>query len=72
MKITPSVLLIMGFMVLFGSLSTILAKLMNQKVYSDAPTMEQSEFRHPLFMNILMFAGMSTLLPLYHLKKCYN
>ena len=55
----------MTSMVIFGSSGTIFAKIMDQKV--DTPT-EESEFKHPLFMNLLMFSGEALLLPALYIK----
>ena len=56
-------------MVTAGSLATILGKVMDQKVMlpdsNDSGTsiaMKETEFKHPLIMNILMFLGEASLL----------
>ena len=50
-------------MILFGSLSTILLKLMGQKVdIKDGDVVRSTEFKHPLFNNLLMFTGEAVLL----------
>ena len=68
---TPSylfILMITAGMVTAGSLATILGKVMDQKVMipdsSDSinGTMIETEFKHPLLMNFLMFMGEASLL----------
>ena len=64
------ILLIMIGMIIAGSFCTILGKLMDQKI--QIPTdevdeegnmlMMESEFKHPLLMNLLMFTGEASLL----------
>ena len=57
-------------MVTTGSLCTIFGKMMDQKVQmedkkadiSGLHRMHESEFNHPLLMNLLMFTGEATLL----------
>lgn len=44
-------------MVLFGSCSTIFAKLMDQTIGSAVTVGDAAEFKHPLLMNQLMFTG---------------
>lgn len=55
-------------MVTCGSLCTIVGKIMDQKVKLIATdeagvlTAQETEFRHPLVMNLLMFIGEASLL----------
>ena len=55
-------------MVVAGSLCTIVGKIMDQKVrlpetgVDGVLTMTETEFKHPLVMNLLMFLGEASLL----------
>ena len=68
---TPSywfILMLTVGMVTAGSLATILGKVMDQKVMipdssdSASESMIETEFKHPLLMNFLMFMGEASLL----------
>jgi len=61
-------------MVLCGSASTIIGKLMSQEVEttSDDGTVVTSAFRHPLVMNVLMFVGEASLLLYLRLYQMSN
>ena len=62
------VMFVIVAMILAGSVSTIFAKIMDQKVMlneKDASGMlvpHETEFKHPLLMNLLMFIGEASLL----------
>ena len=62
------ILMITTCMVTAGSLATILGKVMDQKVMipdssdSASGSMIETEFKHPLLMNFLMFMGEASLL----------
>lgn len=60
-----------------GSLTTIFGKVMDQKVMLPSTAarggeanilMAETEFKHPLFMNLLMFMGEASLLLVLHLQ----
>ena len=62
------VMFVMGMMIIAGSCSTIFGKIMDQKVIlnekdaSGMPVPHETEFKHPLLMNLLMFIGEASLL----------
>ena len=62
-------------MVIAGSMSTIFGKIMDQKIMmpKDNPEtgsteMVETEFKHPLIMNLLMFSGEAILLLLLQIQ----
>ena len=61
------------FMVVGGSISTISAKFIQTDLLGDRHSvMQAEEFRHPLVMSMLMFAGEASLLGLLRLRQMFD
>ena len=66
---------VIACMILGGSLTTIFAKVIEMEIWlpketvnSQVPNWVLTEFKHPLIMNLLKFAGESILLPILSFK----
>ena len=59
-------------MVLGGSMATITAKLIQKDLVTERHSvMQTEEFRHPLVMSMLMFAGEASLLVVLRLRQMF-